>query len=177
MHRLDEFQPSLVEIPKSFRHIKAELPVLRDTLQQTREAIDAGSVTDKTKTALIPAIQGSIEQIESLHIILAEMLPTQDDSRLERGKKEILSLRQDSKVESITKILHGYIGTLTFSTTQLHYRHLQPMTGTISKLIKKEILLGGLHPMEFSESKIVIIALLTRFERGASCTQSRNHTL
>jgi N-terminal domain on NACHT_NTPase and P-loop NTPases len=114
LHRLDEFQPSLVEIPKSFRHIKAELPVLRDTLQQTREAIDAGSVTDKTKTALIPAIQGCMEQIESLHIILAEMLPTQDDSRLERGKKEILSLRQDSKVESITKILHGYIGTLTF---------------------------------------------------------------
>ena len=52
-----------------------------------------------------------MEQIESLHIILAEMLPTQDDSRLERGKKEILNLRQDSGVESITKILHGYIGT------------------------------------------------------------------
>ena len=47
----------------------------------------------------------------------------------------------------------------------------------MSKLIKKEILLGGLHPMEFSESKTVIIASLTRFERGASCTQSRNHTL
>jgi hypothetical protein len=82
LHRLDEFQPSLGEIPKSFRHIKAELPVLRDTLQQTREAIDAGSVTDKTKTALIPAIQGCIEEIESLHIILAEMLPTHDDPRL-----------------------------------------------------------------------------------------------
>jgi hypothetical protein len=117
-----------------------------------------------------------MEQIESLHIILAEMLPTQDDSRLKRGKKEILSLRQDSKVESITKILHGYIGTLTFYYTAT-LSALQPMTGTISKLIKKEILLGGLHPIEFSESKIVIIATLTRFERGASCTQSRNHTL
>ena len=30
-----------------------------------------------------------MEQIESLHIILAEMLPTQDDSRLERGKGDI----------------------------------------------------------------------------------------
>ena len=130
LHRLDEFQSSLGEIPKSFRHIKAELPVLRDTLQQTKEATDAGYVSDKTKTALIPAIQGCMEQIESLHVILAEILPTQDDSRLKRGKKAILSLRQDSKVESITKILHGYIGTLTFYYTATSST-LQPLTGTM----------------------------------------------
>ena len=130
LHRLDEFQSSLGEIPKSFRHIKVELPVLRETLQQTKEAIDAGYVSDKTKTALIPAIQGCMEQIESLHIILAEILPTQDDSRLKRGKKAILSLRQDSKVESITKILHGYIGTLTFYYTATSSA-LQPLTGAM----------------------------------------------
>jgi hypothetical protein len=39
LHRLEEFQAGLGEIPMSFRHIKAELPVLQDTLQQTREAI------------------------------------------------------------------------------------------------------------------------------------------
>lgn len=49
LHRLDEFRSSVGEVPKSFRHIRAELPVLQDTLRQTKEAIDAGSVEDRTK--------------------------------------------------------------------------------------------------------------------------------
>lgn len=57
LHRLEEFQAGLGEIPMSFRHIKAELPVLQDTLQQTREAIEAGSVRNETKKALDPAIK------------------------------------------------------------------------------------------------------------------------
>src|ERR1700712_2367622 len=80
--RLDEFQSSLGEIPKSFRHIKAELPVLRDTLQQTKDAIDAGFVRDETKIALTPAIEGCMEQIRSLDGILTKTLPTANDSRL-----------------------------------------------------------------------------------------------
>lgn len=35
LHRLGEFQFSLGDIPETFRHIKAELPVLQDTLQHT----------------------------------------------------------------------------------------------------------------------------------------------
>jgi hypothetical protein len=111
--RLEEFQSSLGEIPKSFRHIKAELPVLRDTLQ-TVDAIDNGCIRDKTKTALIPAVEGCMEQIRSLDDILTKTLPTPNDSRLKRGTKAIWSLHQDAKVESITKVLRGFIGTLTF---------------------------------------------------------------
>jgi hypothetical protein len=33
LHRLNNFQYSLGNIPKSFRHIKAELPILLDTLE------------------------------------------------------------------------------------------------------------------------------------------------
>jgi hypothetical protein len=114
LDRLDEFQSHLGEIPKSFRHIKAELPVLRDTLQQTKEAIDAGFFRDETKSALAPAIEGCMDQIGSLDAILIKTLPVPTDSRLKRGTKAIWSLHQDAKVESITKILRGYIGTLTF---------------------------------------------------------------
>jgi hypothetical protein len=62
------------------------------------------------------------------------------------AKRRYLSLRQDSKVESITKIPHGYIGT-----TPLHsyiigittYDRYNFEKNTISKLIKKQILLVG----------------------------------
>lgn len=126
--RLDEFHSSLGEIPKSFRHIKAELPVLRDTLQQTKDAIDAGFVREKSKIALTPAIEGCMEQIQSLDAILTKTLPTPNDSRLKRGTKAIWSLHQDAKVESITKVIQGYIGTLTFYYAAMSST-LQPLTG------------------------------------------------
>jgi hypothetical protein len=127
--RLDEFQSSLGEIPKSFRHIKAELPVLQDTLKQTKDAVDAGFVRDETKTALTPAIEGCMEQIRSLDAILTKTLPTSNDSRLRRGTKAIWSLHQDAKVESIMKVLRGYIGTLTFYYAAMSSA-LQPLTGS-----------------------------------------------
>ena len=58
LHRLTEFQSSVENVPESFRHIKAKLPLLLHTLQQTKEAIEAGSIKDDTKKALLPAIEG-----------------------------------------------------------------------------------------------------------------------
>ena len=126
--RLDEFQSSLGEVPRSFRNFKAELPVLQNTLLQTREAIEAGLVKDETKQALISAIEGCTEQIRLLEALLAKVLPIPTDSRLRRGTKAILSLHQEAKVESITKILRGYIGTLTFYYAAVSIT-LQPATG------------------------------------------------
>jgi hypothetical protein len=114
LERLDEFQSSLGEVPRSFRHIRTELPVLRDTLQRTQEAIEAGSIRIETKEALKPAIEGCLEQIESINTMLTKTLPTANDSKLKRSVKAIWSLREDAKVENMTKILRGYIGTLTF---------------------------------------------------------------
>jgi hypothetical protein len=128
LDRLDEFQSSLKEVPRSFRHIKAELPVLRDTLQQTKDAIDTGSIRDETKTALTPAIEGCMEQVRSIDALLTKTLPTSNDSRLKRGTKAFWSLHQDAKVESIMKILRGYIATLTFYYAAVS-SNLQPLTG------------------------------------------------
>jgi hypothetical protein len=114
--RLNEFQDSLEDTPKSFRHIKAELPVLRETLQQIRDAINAGFVREETKTVLSPTILGCMEQIRLLDAILIKTLAAPNDSRLKRNTKAIWSLHQDAKVEKIMKVLQGYIGTLTSTT-------------------------------------------------------------
>lgn len=114
LHRLNEFQSNVGDVPESFRHIKAELPVLLDALQRTKEAIEAGSVRDETKNALCPTINGCLEQIKSLDEVLLKALPTSGDSWIKRSGKAILSLRYDSKVEKITAIVKKYIQTLTF---------------------------------------------------------------
>jgi hypothetical protein len=112
--RLNEFQSSIGEIPKSFQHIKAELPVLLDTLEKTKTAIETGSVQDETKKALLPAIDGCRTQIEVLDILIRKVLPLPHDSWRERSRKAVSSLRQDGKVKKIRTDLQGYIQTLTY---------------------------------------------------------------
>jgi hypothetical protein len=158
LHRLEEFQAGLGEIPVSFRHIKAELPVLQDTLQQTREAIEAGSVRDETKKALDPAIKGCAEQIGFLDHILAKVLPVSTDSRLIKGKKAILSLQQEAKIEKITKTLRSYVGTLTFYYASISSR-LQPLTGsTLSRAYKASLLTSSLRCKAHSNSSVALAA-------------------
>lgn len=128
LHRLQEFHSNTGEVPKSFRHIRAELAVLGDTLGQTKEAIDAGFVEDRTEQALLPAIAGCWEQITQLDAVLAKTLPEINDSWRKRSKKAIVSLQQETKVESIAKILRNYIGILTFYYVAASST-LKPLTG------------------------------------------------
>jgi hypothetical protein len=112
--RLNEFQSNARETPKTFQHVKAELPVLLDTLEQTKTAIETGSVRDETKKALLPAIDGCRTQIETLDILIMKVLPLAGDSWRERSRKVISSLRQDANVRKIRSDLQGYIQTLTY---------------------------------------------------------------
>ncbi|KAF2731339.1 TPR-like protein, partial [Polyplosphaeria fusca] len=114
LKRLEEYQSQFGAIPEAFRHIKTELPVLLDALQQTQSAIDAGSIKNESKKALHPAIEGCGVQIRRLDDVIAKALPTSSDSRIRRGGKAFRSLRDESKVERITAVIRGYVQTLTY---------------------------------------------------------------
>jgi hypothetical protein len=128
VRRLNEFHSVAGEIPKSFRQVKTELPLLGTTLQQIKEAIEADLVVDGSKTALLPIVAGCQEQVAQLDAILAKTLHTITDSWQKRGKKALVSLHHDTKVESITKILRNHIGILTFYYAAASST-LQPLTG------------------------------------------------
>ncbi|PVH92411.1 hypothetical protein DM02DRAFT_277099 [Periconia macrospinosa] len=126
--RLDEFYSVAKEVPKSFRHVKTELPLLRTTLEQLKAAIDTTPVADSSKKALLPVIAGCTEQVKQLDIILEKTLPETNDSWTKKAKKAVVSLHNDAKVESITKALRNYIGILTFYYAAASST-LQPLTG------------------------------------------------
>jgi len=117
LKRLEEYQSRLGEIPEAFRHIKAELPVLLDALQQTKAAIDTKSIRDESKNALLPALEGCGVQIKALDDVIAEVLPAPDDSWARRRRKAFQSLRHDAKVKRITAVVRGYVQTLTYHAT------------------------------------------------------------
>ncbi|OCK73508.1 hypothetical protein K432DRAFT_233234, partial [Lepidopterella palustris CBS 459.81] len=114
LNRLNQYQSTVTEIPEAFRHIKSELPVLLDALRQTKVAIDAGSLQDESKRALLPAVEGCSVQIKALDKVIEKALPASSDSWARRGRKALRSLQYDSKVEKITAVIRGYVQTLTY---------------------------------------------------------------
>jgi len=128
--RLDEFYSAAKETPKSFRDIRTELPLLATTLKQLKGAIDPTSVADGSTKALVSVIAGCNEQVAQLDAILAKTLPETNDSWRTKGKKAIVSLHHDAKVESITRTLRNYIAILTFYYAAAAST-LQPLTGRI----------------------------------------------
>lgn len=129
LSRLNEFQSSLDETPKTFRQIKTELPLLLDTLKATKEAIDADFMKEKTTEALLSVIQACQEEIKLLDDILAKAMPTKEDSRRKRAAKALSSLFQDGDVEKISRAIHQYVQILTFYYVAASST-LQPLTGS-----------------------------------------------
>jgi len=114
LRRLNDFQSSLGEIPKAFRHVKAELPILLDTLEQTKVAVQNGTIREETKQALLPVVNGCQEQIKLLNDVIERVLPLESDSWRKRTSKAISSLHQDTKVAKITAMLKSHIQALTY---------------------------------------------------------------
>lgn len=128
--RLDKFYSVAKEVPKSFHNIKTKLPLLATTLKQLKGAINSTLVASGSKKALVPVITGCHKQVAQLDAILKKTLPETNDSWRTKGKKAIVSLHHDTKVESITRTLRNYIGILTFYYAAASST-LQPLTGRV----------------------------------------------
>ena len=128
--RLDEFCSVAKEAPKSFCHVKTELPLLATTLAKLKEVIDTTSVADGSTKALVPVITECNKQVAQLDAILEKMLPEGNDGLRTKSKKAMVSLHYDRKVESIMETLRNYVKTLTFYYTAVSST-LQPLTGRV----------------------------------------------
>lgn len=113
LRRLNDFQSSAREIPKPFKHVKDELPILLETLRQTKVAVQQGSISEDTKEAVLLVVNGCQTQITLLDSIINRSLPQEGDSWGKKTGKAILSLRQDAKVAKITAMLRSHIQSLT----------------------------------------------------------------
>ncbi|KAH0558819.1 hypothetical protein GP486_004539 [Trichoglossum hirsutum] len=112
--RLHEFQSSVNEVPKTFRDIMIQLPLVIDTLKQTERQADAGHVGEETAKALRPVVDECLSQIKLLEDILAKAMPAKEDSDWKRRFKALSSFAHDGDVQKITASLERYVQTLTY---------------------------------------------------------------
>lgn len=114
VERLQDFYSSVNEVPKAFRDVKVELPLLLDTLKRTQAKAESGALSKETQEALLPVVEGCRSQVELLDSILVKTLPKPGDSSLRRGIMAFSSVGQEKKVEQIASTLRKYIQTLTY---------------------------------------------------------------
>jgi hypothetical protein len=114
VERLQDFYSSVNEVPKAFRDVKVELPLLLNTLKRTQAQAESGALSKETQEALLPVVEGCRSQVELLDSSLVKSLPKLGDSSLRRGMTAFLSVGQEKKVEQITTTLRKYVQTLTY---------------------------------------------------------------
>ena len=113
LNRLNDFQSSRGEIPESFKHVKEELPILLETLNQTKLAVEKGNIKEESKKALLLVVNRCQTQVTLLDDLIRKLLPQEGDSWRKKTSKAIFSLRQDAKVIKITATLRMHIQGLT----------------------------------------------------------------
>jgi hypothetical protein len=130
VERLQDFHSSVNEVPKAFRDIKVELPLLLDTLKRTQAQAESGAISKETQEALLPVVEGCRSQVELLDNILIKALPKPGDSSWRRGIMVFSSAIQEKNVEQITSTLRKYVQTLTYhqatGPTKLALRPTKP---------------------------------------------------
>lgn len=113
LHHITRFHSTTAGIPKVFKEIKVELPLLGDILRKTKDEVNAGNVDDTVQDALLPVLEGCGEKLTQLEAIISKYPPEGKDER----SKAISRSAQDSEIDNIQASLHRYIGILTFYYT------------------------------------------------------------
>ncbi|KAI9707067.1 MAG: hypothetical protein M1836_000027 [Candelina mexicana] len=112
--RLNEARSSAGELPKSYRDVQTELPLLVDILNRTKGQTKSDQINDSTQQTLVPVIEGCYRQVKALERILSKTLPLADDTWGKRGAKAFSGVYQEKRVEQLVTKLHGYIQLLTY---------------------------------------------------------------
>ncbi len=117
VNRLSDFSAEVGEVPKTFRLIKVQLPLILDTLQQTKDQADARQVNEKSAEALKAVIVECTATVQQLDEMVTKALPNDKDSSLQKYRKALSSLTQDKKVAQLLAAIEHHISILTYSQT------------------------------------------------------------
>ena len=114
VERLQDFRKKVDEVPKAFKSIHVQLPLLIDSLKQTKTQIEAGCISGDKQSNIKNVVQDCHSQLDLLYAILMKVLPQTGDNRLRRMRKALSSVRQEGQVNQITKTLAGHVQQLTY---------------------------------------------------------------
>jgi hypothetical protein len=131
--RLYEYHQNSNGLPNSFKHINKRLPLFLDALRQTSAALE--SMSDATRKAFVPAVEECLAQIRNLEVRVDAVLPKPDDSGRTRSWKAIISVKSDSEIKQVDRVIREYMELMAqHQTSTLVLRHVKSKSNTRSVL-------------------------------------------
>ncbi|KAK4443369.1 short-chain dehydrogenase [Podospora aff. communis PSN243] len=112
--RLVDFSNNLDQLPKAFRRVGTELPLIIDGVRRIQQQVKNDDISPSSQEALLPVLRECHDAAQRLEALLENVLPSASASSWERKKKAFLSLAHDGKVEEIAETLGKYVSVLTF---------------------------------------------------------------
>lgn len=119
VRRLKDYSDHAADVPKAFRQVSIELPVLRHTLQRLKEAFDGEIVSPDLESTILPALRECLSSIQKLDSLLGKAVVKEDDSWGRRHGKALKSLFHDSEVERLVRDIREHVRNLTFASMPL----------------------------------------------------------
>ncbi|KAF2667457.1 hypothetical protein BT63DRAFT_292722 [Microthyrium microscopicum] len=110
--RLHDYRSDFQELPKVFRDLHIQLPLLLRTIEALRSKAESSTLPG-LKDHLVPILDGCKNELQSLDQLLTDLLPVTNSWR-EKLKKASRSIFQESKLERMHKTLRQYTDTLMF---------------------------------------------------------------
>ncbi|UKZ68413.1 uncharacterized protein TrAtP1_009450 [Trichoderma atroviride] len=112
--RVADFSSAVDGVPRAFKQIRTELPLILDGLRRIQRNIDNGLTDKEAQEALMPVVRGCLAETQQLDKVIEKALPSSCDTFWERKIKAIKSLAYDQRIEEIAESLDSYTKTLIF---------------------------------------------------------------
>jgi tetratricopeptide (TPR) repeat protein len=123
LKRLDEYSDRTKAVPKIIKHIRPQLRVLAEKMEELKQAAKDGSLATSSQNALSKAVETYEEQINLLDHLTTRMLPEKGDSTRTRAKKAMLSIHYEKELAKIWAELETYKTTFIFHFTNMKSDH------------------------------------------------------
>ena len=112
--RVMEYQNAAKGLPKAFRAVKIELPLISDALKKIDSAAESGDMQEDTVNALKPVLSNCHESVASIDEMISKAMPPSQGSYFDRGVKAVTSLRLEREVEKTLQVLRQQLAVLNF---------------------------------------------------------------
>jgi hypothetical protein len=110
--RLNEYRKKADSLPDAFKHARTRLPIFVLALRDTNAKIE--DMPDSAKRAMKPAVDECFAQIKKLDKIIDKVLFKPGDTGAIRGWKSVVSVRYDSDVKELDKVIRKYMEAMQY---------------------------------------------------------------
>ena len=125
--RFREYNNRTKGLPKMFKDLEVNLPLILDVLKRIQNHAESGKLLDETREVLVPVILGAKEKIERLYEIFEKVVPSPTDSKLAKNLKAAVSLKYEGTVKSNTAALQEHLAVLVLHASS-HATSSEPET-------------------------------------------------